>query len=114
MVQKLHGGCKPTFNFDPLVALDCSNGRHETGENDEETVPNVVPNSTTFHHTVLGAAIDTNARFRHKKKNISLGASQTSSRPQSDLVWKVGLGVLSLENTIYRTGAVRTNQIDQQ
>ena len=30
---------------------------------------------------------------------------------QSDLVGKVGLAGLSPENTIYRTGAVRTNQI---
>ena len=30
---------------------------------------------------------------------------------QNDLVGKVGLGGLSPENTIYLTGAVRTNQI---
>ena len=39
--------------------------------------------------------------------HTSLGASQIYPRPQNNLVGKLGLGGLSPENTIFRTGPIK-------
>ena len=71
------------------------------------------------HSSLLLASTSLNHKYTEvinntcviKPDKCSLGASQTYPRPQNNLVGKLGLGGLSPENTIFWTGAVRTNHI---